>query len=180
MILDEDIERVKSSVNMVQLAEYYGFKVNRSGYICCPFHNDKHPSMRVFSGYLSKDGYICRACGAGGTIFNFVMEYEGICFEDAVRKIGALFSIPISSKEKDCNPEIKIEYSHKMKALEIEKKIHNINRTAMIELSDRIQLYERLMIGAKPFGRLFCYIANRLPVMRGEWEARFEVEYGEK
>ena len=40
-------ETVKSAVTVKQAAEYYGCKVNRGDMICCPFHDDRHPSMKV-------------------------------------------------------------------------------------------------------------------------------------
>ena len=48
-------ETVKSAVTVKQAAEYYGCKVNRGDMICCPFHDDRHPSMK-----LNRD----RFCGA--------------------------------------------------------------------------------------------------------------------
>ena len=40
-------EAVKQSVTTRQAAEYYGVQVGRNGMACCPFHDDKHPSMKV-------------------------------------------------------------------------------------------------------------------------------------
>ena len=40
-------ETVKSAVTVKQAAEHYGCKVNRGDMICCPFHDDRHPSMRL-------------------------------------------------------------------------------------------------------------------------------------
>ena len=50
-------ETVKSAVTVKQAAEYYGYKVNRSDMICCPFHDDRHPSMK-----LNKDYFYCFGC----------------------------------------------------------------------------------------------------------------------
>ena len=46
----EFIETVKSAVTVKQAAEYYGCKVNRGDMICCPFHDDRHPSMKLEQG----------------------------------------------------------------------------------------------------------------------------------
>lgn len=177
MLHDEDIELVKSSVSMAQLVEYYGFKISRKGYICCPFHNEKTPSMKVYSG---SKGYYCFGCGAGGSIFNFSMEYENIPFEEAVRKIASIFSIPISDTDKGPTAEEKREWRSRMITLEMENEIQRINRIGMNALSDKIQLYECLIKNARPYGDLFCYLANRLPILKAEWEWRFELMYGEK
>ena len=52
-------ETVKNSVTVKQAAEHYGCKVNRGDMICCPFHDDRHPSMK-----LNKDYFYCFGCGA--------------------------------------------------------------------------------------------------------------------
>ena len=41
-------EAVKVNVTASQAAAYCGFTPNRSKMICCPFHNDKHPSMKLW------------------------------------------------------------------------------------------------------------------------------------
>lgn len=38
-------ETVKAAVTVRQAADYYGLKGSRSGMACCPFHNDRHPSL---------------------------------------------------------------------------------------------------------------------------------------
>ena len=50
-------ETVKSAVTVKQAAEYYGCKVNRGDMICCPFHDDRHPSMK-----LNRDYFYCFGC----------------------------------------------------------------------------------------------------------------------
>lgn len=54
-------ETVKSAVTVKQAAEYYGCKVNRGDMICCPFHDDRHPSMK-----LNEDYFYCFGCGTTG------------------------------------------------------------------------------------------------------------------
>ena len=53
-------ETVKSAVTVKQAAEYYGCKVNRGDMICCPFHDDRHPSMK-----LNRDYFYCFGCYRG-------------------------------------------------------------------------------------------------------------------
>ena len=61
-------ETVKNSVTVKQAAEHYGCKVNRGDMICCPFHDDRHPSMKLngiillfwLRGHRRRD----RLCGA--------------------------------------------------------------------------------------------------------------------
>ena len=57
---------MKERVTARQVAERYGLKVSRNGMACCPFHNDKHPSMKI------DQNYYCFACGAKGDAINYV------------------------------------------------------------------------------------------------------------
>ena len=44
-------QKVKERVTARQVAEKYGLKVRQNGMACCPFHNDKHPSMKIDRNY---------------------------------------------------------------------------------------------------------------------------------
>ena len=43
-------EAVKQSVSAREAAAFYGIEVKRNGMACCPFHDDKNPSMKETSG----------------------------------------------------------------------------------------------------------------------------------
>ena len=43
-------QTVKENVTARQAAEQYGLRISRNGMICCPFHDDRHPSMKVDKG----------------------------------------------------------------------------------------------------------------------------------
>ena len=64
-------ETVKSAVTVKQAAEHYGYEVNRGDMICCPFHDDRHPSMK-----LNRDYFYCFGCGAAGDVIDFVDELD--------------------------------------------------------------------------------------------------------
>ena len=59
-------ETVKAAVTLRQAADHYGLKTNRSGMVCCPFHDDRHPSMK-----LNEDYFYCFGCGATGDVVEF-------------------------------------------------------------------------------------------------------------
>ena len=44
-------EAVKQSVTTRQAAEHYGIRVGRNGMVCCPFHKDRTPRMKIDSRY---------------------------------------------------------------------------------------------------------------------------------
>ena len=82
---------------MMQVAEYYGFTVNRrTSKMVCPFHNDSHPSLHVYQG---DGGYHCFVCGAGGDVINFVQRLFGLDFMDACKKMDQDFRLHLGVGE---------------------------------------------------------------------------------
>ncbi len=173
MLFDEDIERVKSQVSMRDIANHYGMRVNRKGLTLCPFHNDKHPSMQVFSGYIKNDGYYCRSCGAGGTIFNFVMEYEGKTFEDSVRTVASVFDIQITDGKNLSDDDRKRAASQRIRAM-MQEEESRIELHGLTVLSGTINLFQSVMHVSHPYGELFCTLGNMLPLLHEEWDERFQ------
>lgn len=88
----ELFQKVKEAVNMSQVAEYYGIKINRKGLCKCPFHNDTNPSLKI---YPNEKGFYCFTCGAGGDQIKFAALYRGIRNEEAAKELAAAFQIPI-------------------------------------------------------------------------------------
>lgn len=170
MLLEEDIDFVKSQVSMRDIAIHYGIKINRNGYISCPFHNEKTASMKLYSG---TKGYYCFGCGSGGTIFNFVMEYENKEFDESVRMVADIFNIKISDGRNLSTDVKKKALSNRIRAL-IKSEESNIELHQLSSLSDTINLFENIMRIAHPYGDIFCNIGNTLPILKGEWEERFK------
>ena len=74
-------EQVKECVTARQAAEHYGIKVKRNGMACCPFHKDRHPSMKADKIYH------CFACGVGGDAIDFTARLFGISQYEAAKKL---------------------------------------------------------------------------------------------
>ena len=117
---------VKNHVTARQVAERYGLKIRRNGMACCPFHNDKHPSMKI------DQNYYCFACGAKGDAISYVAERFGLSQLEASKKINEDFSlgIPIGQSEKgqksDVKRKVKVqrkEQTKEARILFVQKKI---------------------------------------------------------
>lgn len=91
-----DYEDVKRMVGMRQAAEYYGYSVDRQGRCLCPFHRDRHPSMKI---YPHDKGYYCFSCGSGGDVIKFVGQLYKISNEQAALKLIEDFHIPIKTED---------------------------------------------------------------------------------
>ena len=81
-------EAVKSTVTPRIAAEHYGMTVARNGMVCCPFHDDRHPSMK-----LNEDYFYCFGCGAKGDVIEFTSKLFGITALEAAQKLSADFTI---------------------------------------------------------------------------------------
>lgn len=81
-------ETIKETVTVEQAAEYYGMKIGRNNMICCPFHNDHHPSMKLNTTY-----YYCFGCGATGDVIQFVANLFELSNYEAAKKIAVDFGI---------------------------------------------------------------------------------------
>lgn len=79
---------------MRQVAAFYGYQEDRRHLCLCPFHRDKHPSMRI---YPDDKGFYCFSCGKGGDVITFVGALYGLGNEDAARKLIEDFSLPIQT-----------------------------------------------------------------------------------
>lgn len=99
MNMIEAANAVRSRVSGEHIAFYYGFHPNRAGFIRCPFHGEKTPSLKVYK----TSGWHCFGCGAGGSAIDFVMKMEGLSFGDAVRKIDKEMDLGLFCEEKQEN-----------------------------------------------------------------------------
>lgn len=75
-ITDADIEKAKS----VWIGSFV--EINNSGFFICPFHDDRHPSMKY---YLEKNNAYCFACAKSADSIDIVMQHKGLGFVEAVK-----------------------------------------------------------------------------------------------
>ena len=86
-------ETIKAAVPLRQAAETYGLRVLPNGMACCPFHRDRHPSLK-----LNEDYFFCFGCGASGDVIDFTARLFGISLKDAAEKLAADFGISVDAK----------------------------------------------------------------------------------
>lgn len=81
-------ETVKTAVTPRMAAERYGLPVRQGNMICCPFHADRTPSMK-----LNEDYFYCFGCGASGDVIDLAARLFGLSGYDAAKKLAADFGI---------------------------------------------------------------------------------------
>ena len=81
-------EAVKAAVTPRMAAERYGLPVRQGNMVCCPFHADRTPSMK-----LNEDYFYCFGCGAHGDVIDLTAQLFRLSPADAARKLAADFGI---------------------------------------------------------------------------------------
>ena len=81
-------ETVKTEIPITTAAKHYGIPVKHGGMTNCIFHNDRHPSMKLY-----KDHFHCFACGAHGDVTTFTAQLFGLSQYDAAKKLAGDFGI---------------------------------------------------------------------------------------
>ena len=85
-------KEVKAAVTARQAAERYGLKVNRAEMACCPFHDDRNPSMKL------DERFYCFGCGATGDAVDLAARLLDLSPKEAAVQLASDFGI-ILSKE---------------------------------------------------------------------------------
>ena len=85
-------EAVKQSVSTREAAEFYGIKVSRNGMACCPFHDDKNPSMKV------DQRFHCFGCGEDGDVIDFTAKLFDLSPKEAAEKLAQDFGLIYDSQ----------------------------------------------------------------------------------
>ena len=86
-------ETVKQSVTIREAAERYGIEVKRGGMACCPFHDDKNPSMK-----LNEEYFYCFGCGATGDVIDLTARRYNLSPKEAAEKLAQDFGLIYDSQ----------------------------------------------------------------------------------
>jgi len=134
----EIIDQVRESADIVEIiSEHVALKQSGRNYkALCPFHHEKTPSFIVSP---EKQIYHCFGCGAGGNVFNFLMQIENISFPEAVRLLAKRYGIAIPKPSRAAS-EASLGY--------------RINAMAA-------KLYRRILLGTKEGSQVRKYLRER-------------------
>ncbi len=113
---------IKTALSMQDIADQYGLKQNKAGFIVCPFHYEKTASLRLY-----ETDYHCFGCGAHGDIIGFVMQLFKIGFSQAINKLDYDFSLGLPLSKKPTYRE-KIEMAKAKKKWEEDRAIWEAER----------------------------------------------------
>ena len=121
---------IKRSLTAREVAEHYGFQVNRAGFMKCPFHGGDHTaSLKLYGG---QGGFHCFGCGANGSDIDFVMRLYDLNFRQAVLRLNADFHLGLTSSKPD----------RAVRSVALEARREEQRRTVQAETNFRFMTHE--------------------------------------
>ena len=99
MIIDRDtVQKILDSAQILDVVQdFMSLKRRGTNYIgCCPFHNEKTPSLSISP---AKNIFKCFGCGASGSPVTFVMKHENMTYPEALKYLAKKYNITVQEKE---------------------------------------------------------------------------------
>jgi DNA primase catalytic core len=105
MIEQSSIDKVLEAADVVDVIARMGVDLKKKGVnytACCPFHDEKTSSFVVSP---VKNIYKCFGCGRSGGALQFMMDYGGKTFPEAIEELAAQYSIAVEHNTVAKKPE---------------------------------------------------------------------------
>ena len=136
-----DVDEVKTRLNIIDIVgERVPLKkAGRNFKGLCPFHHEKTPSFMVSP---ERATFHCFGCGKGGSVIDFVMEYEHIDFVEALEQLAGRAGVTLTKRYGD-SPEQKLK-----------EKIFEVNRLAS-------EFYQYMLTKHHLGEKALLYLKNR-------------------
>lgn len=97
---------IKSSLDLIDTAKYYGIEVNRSGFTLCLFHSERTPSLKLYP-----DHFYCFGCGKSGDVIALVAQRLNISQFDSAKVLMSDFRLSNEEVRLQAKPQIQATYS---------------------------------------------------------------------
>ena len=88
-----DFKSIKTRLDLIDTARYYGVNITGNSMTNCLFHDDKNPSMKLYH-----DHFYCFGCGKHGDVIDFTAKLFGLSQYEAAKKLQSDFGISSESK----------------------------------------------------------------------------------
>ena len=157
--MNDEVQQIKERLDIIDVISSY-LTVKRAGAhmkACCPFHNEKTPSLMISQ---ERQSFKCFGCGEGGDIFSFIEKIEGVDFYNALKILADKAGVKLASKSiKHGNKEYKAD-----------------KKTSIFEINDWTKkLYHKILIDHPKADKARAYLKKR--GMSDETIVEFEIGY---
>ena len=145
--MNRQAEEIKQRLTMREVAEHYGFQINRASCIRCPFHaGDRQASLHIYPG---TGGFHCFGCGAHGSVIDFTMRLFRCSLREAMERLDSDFHLGIGISKPITYRERKARQRAIMAIREHDRQLAEAN-SKCDELEDRYQMAEDLIRNLRP------------------------------
>lgn len=157
------VEEIKQNYSMRDiLARYSIFNTDRKGFICCPFHKEKTPSM-----HIKERTFNCYGCGASGDVFVFVQKMENCSFKDAFLSLGGTYE----NVEEDFSAKIRLETAKREQQKRIQAEIRQ--KKLKLDISNLITFYKSKLSEYEPLSDMWCIVQNNIFYLLYSWDEKY-------
>lgn len=159
-----DFPAVKAAVPMDVVLEHYGIEQKR-GFAICPFHDDRHPSMRVY-----RDGFYCFVCGTGGDTIKFVSRMEGVKNAQAAKVLADIGGLTFAD-----GGDYRSRETARKRAQERRLKAERVNALSgeYDRLCAEFRQLRSIADSEYPFTDAWCEAQRKMPVIDGRLDELF-------
>ena len=124
-------DEAKDSVTILDAVKLYIGEPNRAGFICCPFHHEKTPSMKLYDR-----NFHCFGCGAGGDVIDFVKMLFNLDPLEAVKKLNDDFRLGLPLDR----PEDREEIEKRRRTQQAQKLFEEWKEELLLQLNSSIRV----------------------------------------
>lgn len=160
-------QTIKESLSMVEVAERYGFRPNRAGFVRCPFHaGDNSASLKIYPG--KGGGFFCFGCQTSGSVIDFVMRIFDCSFKEAMKRLDCDFDLGLYNqtyREKKASRDAFMAKQRRLK--EFEAKREEAEKEYWLAF-DRWNEADRAKRESEPFSDEWADAVKRLPQLSYE------------
>ncbi len=179
-----DFKVLKEAARIEDMFKYYGLKPNRNGMVCCPFHRDKRPSLKI---YPRTNSFYCFGCGAGGDVIRFVQLMENTTALEAAVLINSVLNLGLDGKKP--KPEMLREIRRREKEQAERFEFIKWSKLFYDKVCRELYTLEKMMDRSEVFSDVWTYAAKEKdyyeylasPFLSGDVEAQKQLyrEYRE-
>lgn len=157
-------EIIKKTLSMHRVAEFYGFKPNRAGFISCPFHKETAASLKLYKE--PGRGWYCFGCGRGSSVIDFVAQLFNITFAQAIVRLNFDFGLGLTNEKPDSRQIAEYREKRRQEQADYAKrKAEYDEKTALYRRLFHARIHKAPKSPDEPWDDEFCEALRKLDIL---------------